>query len=39
MADKYSVKFLDLAFTDGTPKKSFLDRLCCRINPDPNQPW
>ena len=24
MADKYSVKFLDLAFTDGTPKKAFL---------------
>ena len=24
MADKYSVKFLDLAFTDGTPQKAFL---------------
>lgn len=24
MADKYSVKFFDIAFTDGTPKKAFL---------------
>lgn len=23
MEDKYSTKFLDLAFTDGTPKKAF----------------
>ena len=24
MADEYSVKFFDIAFTDGTPKKAFL---------------